>query len=129
MRAAKFFSIAIGCVTWTALFAATQPRGEAARHDAAVLTAQASPAAVRPPSCVASSAKQALSRADQLYEKGLYQQAGECYLAAGENNLADRAFLKAVGPAQSATNRQLSVERDQAKAQFRMLKAPFQHRR
>jgi hypothetical protein len=45
-------------------------------------------------SCPVSTA-QAHSLADRLYEQGSYQPAGACYLAAGDYDRANRAFVKA----------------------------------
>ena len=63
--------------------------------------------------------------ADALFEQGAYQRAGECYEAAGEHALADKAFVRAVGPQSSMTARQLSEQRDQAKALFHQLQQAF----
>jgi hypothetical protein len=73
----------------------------------------------------ASSPEQARWLADVLFEQGAYQSAGVCYEAAGDHALANKAFLKAVGPQSSATARQLSEQRDQAKVLFRQLQQAF----
>lgn len=72
-----------------------------------------------------SSPEQARWLADALFEQGAYQRAGLCYEAAGDHALADKAFLKALAPRSSATTRQLSEQRDQAKALFRQLQQTF----
>jgi TolA-binding protein len=72
-----------------------------------------------------SSPEQAHWLADALFEQGAYQRAGMCYEVAGDHALANKAFLKAVGPQSSATTQQLSAQRDQAKALFRQLHQAF----
>jgi TolA-binding protein len=72
-----------------------------------------------------STPEQARWLADTLFEQGAYQRAGECYEAAGEHALANKAYLKAVGPQSSATTRQLTEQRDQAKALFRQVQQSF----
>ena len=62
---------------------------------------------------------------DSLYEQGAYQSAGECYQAAGEYGLANRAFVKAVGPQSTATASQLSGQRDRAKIMLRKVELAF----
>jgi hypothetical protein len=69
--------------------------------------------------------EQARWLADALFEQGAYQRAGVCYEAAGDHALANKAFLKAVGPQTSTTTHQLSEQRDQAKALFRQLQRAF----
>jgi hypothetical protein len=78
--------------------------------------------------CDAPSVEQARALADRFYQQGDYQRAGKCYLVAGEPNLADRAFLKAAGPASADTLRSLAQSRDEAKAQFQKIKETFHHR-
>ena len=72
-----------------------------------------------------SSPEQARVLGDDLFEQGAYQRAGECYEAAGDHALANKAFLKAVGPRSEATKRQLSAQGDQAKALFRQVQQAF----
>jgi hypothetical protein len=72
-----------------------------------------------------STPEQARWLADTLFEQGAYQRAGECYEAAGDHALANKAYLKAVGAQSSATTRQLSEQRDQAKALFRQVQQAF----
>ena len=62
---------------------------------------------------------------DSLYEQGAYQSAGECYQAAGEYDLANRAFVKAVGPQSTVTAGQLSEQRDRAKMMLRKVELAF----
>ena len=62
-------------------------------------TSTAALAAVAPTAashCTAASPEQAREIADQAWQDGSYQLAGECYLVAGEPAMADRAFVKAV---------------------------------
>lgn len=72
-----------------------------------------------------SNPEQARWLADALFEQGAYQRAGQCYEAAGEHALADKAFLKAAGAQSPATTRQLSEQRDQAKALFHQVQQAF----
>ena len=85
----------------------------------------ADPVLEAPPHCPVSTQEQARWLADVLFEQGAYQRAGECYQAAGEHALADRAFVKAVDAESAATGRQLSDQRDQAKALLRKVQQAF----
>ena len=78
--------------------------------------------------CDAPSVEQARALADHFYQQGDYQRAGKCYLVAEEPNLADRAFLKATGPAGADTLRSLAQSRDEAKTQFQKIEEAFHHR-
>jgi hypothetical protein len=71
------------------------------------------------------SAEEAHSLADGLFEQGSYQAAGACYLAAGDYDRANRAFVKALGPASAATERQLSDQGAQAKTMLHNLQVAF----
>ena len=71
------------------------------------------------------SSPEAHSLGDRLFEQGSYQAAGECYLAAGDYDRANHAFVKAVGPAGAATARQLSDQGEQAKTMLRKLQLAF----
>jgi hypothetical protein len=75
--------------------------------------------------CAVSTQEQARSLADSLLEQGLYQPAAECYEAAGEYDLANRAFLKAVGPRSAATTRKVSDQQDQAQALLHKVQSAF----
>ena len=75
--------------------------------------------------CAVSGQQQARQLGDVLFDQGAYQRAGECYEVAGEYALADRAFLKAVGPESAATARQLSGQRDSAKALLHKVQQAF----
>jgi hypothetical protein len=76
--------------------------------------------------CTAASAERARERADQAWQDGSYQLAGECYLVAGEPAMADRAFVKAVAPQAALTSRTLAENRDEMKAQIRQWKQAVQ---
>lgn len=69
--------------------------------------------------CPVATQEEARKLGDVLFEQGAYQRAGECYQAAGEYGLANRAFVKAVGPQSAVTASQLSQQRDQAKTMLR----------
>ena len=71
------------------------------------------------------STEDAHSLADRLFDQGSYQAAGECYLAAGDYDRANRAFVKAVGPASGAIARRASVQGNQAKAFLRKVRLAF----
>jgi hypothetical protein len=73
----------------------------------------------------AATREEARKLGDVLFEKGAYQRAGECYQAAGEYGLANRAFVKAVGPQSAVTASQLSAQRDQAKSVLRKVEWAF----
>ena len=75
--------------------------------------------------CAVATQEEARKLADALFEQGAYQRAGECYQAAGEYDLANRAFVKAVGPQSSVTASQLSEQRDQAKTMLRKVQLAF----
>lgn len=65
--------------------------------------------------------------ADKASRDGAYQRAGECYLAAGEPALADRAFVKASALTSVDTSHKLAANLDDVEAQMRQLKAVFRH--
>jgi len=75
------------------------------------------------------SMEEAHSLGDRLFEQRSYQAAGECYLAAGDYDRANRAFVKAVGPAMAATARQLSDQGAQAKTMLLKLQGAFRSQR
>jgi hypothetical protein len=77
------------------------------------------------PECPASTLEQARTLGDELFEQGAYRRAGNCYQAAREFDLANRAFLKAVEPESAATARQLSDQRDHAKMMWRTVARAF----
>ena len=75
--------------------------------------------------CAAATHEEARSLGDMLFEQGAYQRAGECYQAAGDFDLANQAFVKAVGPQSAVTARQLSEQRDEAKLMLRKVQLAF----
>ncbi len=66
--------------------------------------------------------------ADQASREGAYQRAGECYLAAGEQALADQSFVKSAAQTSPDTTRRLAANLDEVKAQARQVKDAFRHR-
>lgn len=78
-----------------------------------------------PNACRGMDAKQAQQRADLAFQKGQFQVAGQCYLIAGDNPRADRAFLKATAAEAPAIKRQLADNANQVKAQFRQFREAF----
>jgi hypothetical protein len=66
--------------------------------------------------------------ADKASRDGDYQRAGECYLAAGQQSLADQAFVKASVQSKGDTSRRLAANLSDVKAQARQMKQAFQHR-
>lgn len=75
--------------------------------------------------CAVTAQEEARKLGDSLYEQGAYQSAGGCYQVAGEYDLANRAFVKAVGPQSAVTANQLSEQRDQAKTMLRKVELAF----
>jgi hypothetical protein len=75
--------------------------------------------------CPVTTQQEARGLGDMLFEQGAYQSAGVCYQAAGEYALANRAFVKAVGPESAVTARQLSEQREQAKMMLRKVQLAF----
>ena len=73
-------------------------------------------------SCVASSAEQARSLGNVLFERGAYQNAGECYIAAGDYTRANLAFLKAAMPESATAARDFAETRNAAKAEFQRIR-------
>lgn len=69
--------------------------------------------------------KTAHDQAVAAARKSQYQQAGQCYLVAGNKPKADLQFAKAAAAASVTTKRQLAVGVKQAKAQFRQLREAF----
>ena|SRR5215469_16992568 len=79
-------------------------------------------AASGPNACRGMDAKLAHEKADLAFSKAQYQQAGQCYLIAGDNLRADRAFVKATAAEAPATKRQLTANANQVKEQFRQFR-------
>jgi len=78
----------------------------------------ADPAPQTQAACQAASPQEAGVLADQLFQRGQYQQAGECYQAAGDKVHANLAFLKAAGPRGEDSARTLKAQGDAAKSLF-----------
>jgi hypothetical protein len=91
----------------------------------AIHLAHADPAHEEHQPCPVLTQEQARWLGDVLFEQGAYQRAGECYQAAGEFALANRAFFKAVRPESAVTARELAEQREQAKTMVRKLQQAF----
>jgi hypothetical protein len=82
--------------------------------------------------CGEVSAERARSLAAKASQDGAYQRAGECYLAAGEDSLANQAFARASAQASGDTSRRLAANlndvKADVKAQARQMKQAFQRR-
>lgn len=76
--------------------------------------------------CTTASPERAHQLAVEAWQDGSYHLAGECYLAAGEPVMADRAFVKAVAPQAALTARKLAENRDEVEAQIRQWKQAVQ---
>jgi hypothetical protein len=66
--------------------------------------------------------------AEKASQDGAYQRAGECYLIAGEQAMADQAFIKASAQTSEDTSRKLAANLNDVKAQARQMKEAFRHR-
>jgi len=75
--------------------------------------------------CPVTTLAEARTLGDTLFEQGDYQSAGDCYQAAGELALANRAYVRAVEPRSAVTARQLSDQSDQAKTMLRKVELAF----
>ena len=82
-------------------------------------------AAIGQRDCRALDSKAARERDVAAVRKLQYQQAAECYLAAGDKPSADVQFVKAAAADSAVTKRQLTAGMKQAKAQFRQLREAF----
>ncbi|HUA90207.1 MAG TPA: hypothetical protein VL994_12290 [Steroidobacteraceae bacterium] len=89
---------------------------------AAVALADPAPAAG---DCPVSVPEQAKWLANEFFAQGAYQRAGECYQVAGEYARANEAFVRAVGPRSEATARQMSEQRERARALFHQVQVAF----
>jgi hypothetical protein len=78
--------------------------------------------------CTEATPERARVLADKAFQDGAYQRAGECYLVAGQHNLADQAFVKASAQSKDDTSRRLASNLNDVKAQARQMKQAFQHR-
>jgi hypothetical protein len=87
--------------------------------------ARADPVPEVQPPCLGLAQEQARMLGNELFEQGAYRRAGECYQAAEEYELANRAFLRAVQPESMATARQLSDQREQARTMLHTVAQAF----
>lgn len=78
-----------------------------------------------PNACRGMDAKLAHERADLAFRRTHFQQAGQCYLIAGDKPRADLAFIKAAAAEGPATKRQLAANASQVKDQFRQFREAF----
>jgi hypothetical protein len=78
--------------------------------------------------CRETTPEQARSLADKAWRDGAYRRAGECYLVAGEQALANEAFVKATAHSTADTSRRLASNLNDVKAQARQMKQAFQRR-
>jgi len=85
---------------------------------AAAQLALADPAPQAQLACQAASPQQAGLRAEELFQRGEYQEAGACYQAAGDMVHANLAFLRAAGPRSEDSARTLKAQGDAAKLLF-----------
>ncbi len=91
----------------------------------AAQVALADPAPQAQLTCPAASAQEAGIRADRLFERAEYQQAGVCYQAAGDMVHANLAFLKAAGPRGEDSARTLKAQQEAAKQLFARVGSAF----
>jgi hypothetical protein len=77
--------------------------------------------------CKEVSVERARSLADQAFRDGAFRRAAECYLAAGQPALADRAFVKAASQTGAETARNFEANSVAAQTQFRQLAQAFRH--
>lgn len=95
-------------------------RTAAADSPSPVMAAEAGPN-----ECRGMDAKLAHERADRAFREAQYQQAGQCYLIAGDKPRADLAFVKAAAAEAPATKRQLAANANQVREQFRQFRQAF----
>ena len=82
-------------------------------------------AEIGPNECRGLDAKLAHERADLAFRETQYQQAGQCYLIAGDKPRADLAFIKAAAAEAPGTKRQLAANANQVKEQLRQFREAF----
>jgi acyl CoA:acetate/3-ketoacid CoA transferase alpha subunit len=75
--------------------------------------------------CRGMDAKLAHERADLAFRRMRFQQAGQCYLIAGDKPRADLAFIKAAAAEAPGAKRQLAANANQVKDQFRQFREAF----
>ncbi len=101
-----------------------KPEAPAAAQEAVVIIGSAQSSW----SCNEATRERARSLADKALKDGEYERAGHCYLAAGEQALADQAFVKALVQTSPDTSHRLAANLDEVKAQARQIKDAFRHR-
>jgi hypothetical protein len=79
-------------------------------------------AAIGQNACRGMNPKLAHEHADLAFRKTRYQQAGQCYLIAGDKPRADLAFIKAAAAAAPTAKRQLAANANQVKEQMRQFR-------
>ena len=75
--------------------------------------------------CEGLSANDASKLARKAEKKGSYEEASECFLAAGEYTRAHKASAKAAGEAAEEAKRNASAAAETAKAQMTRIRAAF----
>lgn len=98
---------------------------QAVRTAAADSPSVVTTAVTGPNECRGMDAKLAHERADLAFQKARYQQAGQCYLIAGDKPRADLAFIKAAAAEAPGTKRQMTANANQVKDQFRQFREAF----
>jgi hypothetical protein len=78
--------------------------------------------------CNEATAERARWLAEKATQDGAYQRAGECYVVAGQQQLANESFVKASAQTSGQTARKLAANLNDVKAQARQMKEAFQHR-
>ena len=79
--------------------------------------------------CGAQRPEEARSLAEVFMKQADYQRAGQCYLALGEYDLANRAFLRATRPTAEATRRAAIAQGEAPQALAQQLKSSFHTKR
>jgi len=116
----------IGTGLLIALFLCSSPAVLQAMHTAAAANPTVVTAAVSGPNeCRGMDGKLAHERADLAFKKEQYEQAGQCYLIAGDKPRADLAFIKAAAAEAPSTKHQLAANANQVKDQFRQFREAF----
>lgn len=75
--------------------------------------------------CEGISASDSSKLAREAEKKGSYQEASDCFLAAGEYTRAHRASTRAASEAAALAKRQASTAADNAKSQMARIRAAF----
>jgi hypothetical protein len=76
-------------------------------------------------SCEGMSANDSSKLAREAEKKGFYQEASDCFVAAGEYNRAHRASAKAAGEAATVAKRNALTAASSARSQMARIKAAF----